>query len=97
MTQGTTKTVSGYAVAIHGMIVIPKGNMRAQAKLTTLMADVEEGKRPFSDLLDKVQDRTIRVQPVNRRFTEEEAEAMMAIAEGRDAPDDEDQEQTDKD
>ena len=81
--QNSTKTVSGYGIQLNGFIPIPKGNLRLQAQLTSLMADVEEGERPFSDLFDLIQDRDMRVQAVNRRFPADEAEKMIAIAEGK--------------
>ena len=77
-----TKTLSGYAVQLVGFIPTPKGNLRAQAELTAVMADIEEGKKPFSAIFDLIQDRDFRVQPINRRYPEAKANAMLARASG---------------
>lgn len=79
-----TKTVAGYAVQLTGFIPVPKDDLRAQTRLTSLMADVDEQVRPFSDIFELIQDRDFRVQPINRRYTEAQANAMLKAAHGGD-------------
>jgi hypothetical protein len=77
-----TKTVAGYAIQLTGFIPIPKDDLRAQAKLTATMADVDEQVVPFSAIFDLIQDRDFRVQPINRRYTEAQAAAMLKASYG---------------
>lgn len=69
------RTVGGFAVRLFAFIPIPKNNIRTQTEMGTLVMDVQDGTRPFSDLMPFLKEMEYNVNFINKRFTEAEIAA----------------------
>lgn len=71
-------TIGGHAVQIIAFIPDNKADMRAQAKVLDLLADVKEGKLSVADLAPHLRGIEVRAVYTRKRFTAEEAKALQA-------------------
>lgn len=76
MADSATTTLAGYAVQLTGFIPVSKKDLRKQADIPLLLLDVQEGRRPASDIIPLLRQLDIRQQYVNKRFTPEEIKLM---------------------
>jgi len=71
-------TLQGYAVMITGMIFIDKNDLRQQAEIPTLIADIQDGEKPLTDLVDKLKDVEFKFSFSRKQYPEDQAKALMA-------------------
>ncbi len=64
--------VHGYAVQIMGFIPIPRSDLRKQAEVPLLILDIQEGRKPLSELVPMLRGLDLRQNYLGRRVTVEE-------------------------
>ena len=64
--------VQGFAVQIIGFIPIPKNDLRRQSEIPLLLLDINEGRKPLSDLTPLLRSVEFRQQHVGKRVTVDE-------------------------
>lgn len=72
-------TIGGHAVQILAFIPDNKNDMRGQAKLLELLADLKDGNKTIVDLADHLKAVEVKANYTRRRFTPEEAAALYAV------------------
>lgn len=71
-------TVGGYAVGILGFIPVDGKDLKKQVEVSTLILDINEGRKTIADLAPFMVDVSFRQNFVRRRF--EAAELSKALA-----------------
>lgn len=74
-TKEKKRGVGGYAIRLFAFIPIPKNNIRTQTEMGALVMDVQDGKRPFSDLMPFLKEMEYDVNFINKQFSESEIAA----------------------
>lgn len=69
--------VHGFAIQIMGFIPIPKNDLKKQVEISTLMLDIQEGKKSFADLATHMKQTEYRAQHVGKRVQEADAAAWF--------------------
>lgn len=72
-------TIGGHAVQILAFIPDNKADMRGQARLLELLADLKDGTKTIVDLADHLKAVEVKANYTRRRFTPEEAAALYAV------------------
>lgn len=62
-------TVAGFAVQIIGFIPIPRDDLKKQVEISTLMLDIQDGRKTFEALAPHLKNVEYRAVHLNRRFT----------------------------
>jgi hypothetical protein len=65
--------IHGFAVQINGFIPIPKNDLKKQVEVSTLMLEIEEGKKTIADLAAHMKQVEYRAQHLGRRVESGEA------------------------
>ena len=73
-----TTTVGGYAFTLHGFIPVATNDLRKQSEIPALLLDIQEGKRPLSDLMPHLKETDIRQQFTRKRVSPEQAREWFA-------------------
>lgn len=71
--------VQGFAVQIIGFIPIPKNDLRRQSEIPLLLLDINEGRKPLSDLTPLLRSVEFRQQHVGKRVTVDEFKAWQEL------------------
>jgi hypothetical protein len=68
-------TAHGYAIQIMGFVPIPRDDLRKQAEIPLLILDIQEGRKPLSELVPHLKGLEFRHNYLGRRITVDEAAA----------------------
>jgi hypothetical protein len=93
MTQTTAAaepmtTVNGFAVQVMGFIPVPKSNLSEQIRISTLLLDVQEGRKSPAELIPLLREPDFRANNLNRRFPVADVNKWTAAAPAENKQDD---------
>lgn len=73
-------TVDGFAMQVLAFIPVPRKDLKKQVEISTLLIDINEGRKTVADLVPFMKNVEFRQQHVRKRFTVAEVNAWARPA-----------------